>query len=117
LGKIVGLENPNKLDTIGTETITGDLVLILFDAWEWESEQQALYRHLLALQDKLNAYLAFIESGQLREMYPNSAGQKIRIDIITRFASPEIVGRFLDQARTVAAQLGVTITLREAAIG
>lgn len=113
----MGLEDSSKLDAIGTDKVTGDLVLTIVDAWEWESDQQALYRHLLALQEKLNAYLAFIESGQLREMYPDSAGQEMRIDIITRYALPEIAKRFLATASTVAARLKVTIRLNEAVGG
>ncbi len=113
----MGLEDPNKLDAIGTDKLTGELVLTIVDSWEWESEQQALYRHLMALREKFNAYLAFIQSGQLREMYPNSTGQRIRIDLLTRFALPEIAKRFLNNVASVAAHVDVTIRLQEAVGG
>jgi hypothetical protein len=37
------------------------MVLSIIDSWAWEEEEEA---HLLALQDKFNAYLEFVESGK-----------------------------------------------------
>lgn len=37
--------------------------------------------HLKALQDKLNACVAFIESGQMAQTYPDKSWSKVAIDV------------------------------------
>ena len=83
-------------------------MLTVFDAWDWDDQE----RHLLALQAKLNAYLGFVESGQIYENYPAAAGKALRIDIVTRYPVPEAALSFLEQAATVASRLNITITHR-----
>ena len=68
--------------------------------------------HLIALQDKVNAYLAFVESGQIYEDYPSAAGKTLRIDIIARFPVPDEALTFLEKVATVASQLNMAITHR-----
>lgn len=79
------------------------LILTITDSWDWSDERQ----HLLALQDKLNSYLDFIESGQIFEEYPNAKGRKLVIDVVTRFPLPEIGVQFLEKANQACADLGV----------
>ena len=56
----MGLENPDIIDAVGTETGSGDVILTIFDGNEWDDELV----HLRALQDKINSYFSFIESGR-----------------------------------------------------
>jgi hypothetical protein len=104
----MSLDNLEVVDAVGTEKNSDTVVLNLLDAWDWDDERE----HLIALQDKLNAYLAFVESGQIYEDYPTAAGKALRIDIISRFPVPDAALYFLEKAATVASQLGITITQR-----
>ena len=76
------LETVETVDAIGIEDATQHAVLTIADSWDWEDERI----HLSALQDKLNAYFEFIESGQIWEFYPTAHGKRIRIDVVFRFA-------------------------------
>ena len=99
------LENPNTVDAIGIEKDTGTAVLTIIDSWDWVDEK----RHLLALQEKLNAYFNYIESGEIYESYPKAAGRKIVIDVIGRFPVPQSAMSFFEKANEACAELGIQV--------
>jgi hypothetical protein len=68
----VSIDNKDVSDAIGVETASGKVVLSISDHFDW-SEEDA---HLLALQNKINTYLRFIEGGELLTTYPQSAGRQ-----------------------------------------
>jgi hypothetical protein len=104
----MSLENTYTIDAAGVENQSGLTVLTIADSWDWNDVQS----HLLALQDKLNAYFQFIESGQIWESYPTARGRKIAIDIVGRFPVPPTVEEFLEKAEQAAALLDVIIRHR-----
>lgn len=104
----MSLENTFTIDAAGVEDQSGIAVLTIADSWDWNDVQS----HLLALQDKLNAYFHFIESGQIWESYPAAKGRKISIDIISRFPVPTAMKEFLEKAEQAATELDVIIRLR-----
>ena len=104
----MSLDKIDVVDAVGTEKNSDTVVLNLLDAWDWDDERG----HLFALQDKLNSYFAFVESGQIYEDYPTAAGKVLRIDIISRYPVPEAALAFLEKATAVASQLSITITQR-----
>ena len=80
-------------------------MLTIVDSWSWDNERE----HLLALQEKLNTYFEFVESGQVYEAYPSAIGKSLRIDIVTRYSLPLAAQDFLGKAAAAAAQLEMTI--------
>lgn len=46
-----------------------NVILVITDHLEWGDKAQQ-GEHLLLLQEKINSYVAFIESGELLESYP-----------------------------------------------
>ncbi|HEF1904183.1 TPA: hypothetical protein R9Y97_003511 [Bacillus cereus] len=58
----------NKIDGIGKSMGENKLALMIADHLDWENELQ----HLALLQDKINAYVSFIESGQIYSVYPDA---------------------------------------------
>jgi hypothetical protein len=101
----MSLENISVVDAVGTEPATDCVVLSILDSWDWSDERS----HLLALQNKLNSYFNFIESGQIYEIYPAAEGRPLRIDLICRYPLPSIATGFLNIATTIAEQLAVSV--------
>src|SRR6266540_2021756 len=66
----MSISETDKIDVIGIDSASGDVILTVSDHLDWED----VGTHLLQLQEKLNTYLAFIESGEMLESYPKSAG-------------------------------------------
>lgn len=104
----MSLDNTNAVDAIGTEIETGNVVLTIADSWDWDNEEQ----HLQALEDKTDAYLAFIESGEIVEAYPAAQGKTVVIDVVTRYPIPPKGMDFLKRASAAASELGVIIRNR-----
>ena len=81
------IEQENTIDLIGTNEEKGYVSLIISDHLEWDEKNEKL----LLLQNKINAYLSFIESGQLIEEYPNTEGLKVHI-VLTCMHEPNNEG-------------------------
>lgn len=67
----MSVEEKNKIDII-TSNKQGILVFTISDHLEWGSNND----HLVILQEKINSYLDFIESGQIAESYRDVIGRK-----------------------------------------
>lgn len=104
----MSLDNQQVVDAVGIEAENGVVVLSIIDGWDWIDEE----RHLRALQDKLNAYFEFVESGQIYEAYPEASGVSLRIDIISKFVIPEVGLAFIKKASDVAAQLNIAVNYK-----
>ena len=104
----MSLDDSLKVDAIGIDEGSGSVVLSILDSWAWRETLP----HLAALQEKLNAYFDFIESGQLYESYPLAVGRSLTIDIVTRFPMPPEGVVLLEKASEVADELGVNVESR-----
>jgi hypothetical protein len=93
----MAVDNPDVVDAIGIERSSGIVSLTISDHLEWDDHNS----HLLVLQEKINRYLAFIESGELLESYPKAVGRPVRIDVICKYKPTQTAKEFLDQARQV----------------
>jgi|LakMenEpi03Aug12_release.lakeMendotaPanAssembly.Ray.scaffolds.fasta_scaffold495002_1 hypothetical protein len=102
----MSLEVSRQLDAIGVETVTGHAVLTIADSWPWSDAKS----HLVALQNKFNAYFEFIESGQVHDCYPSSKGRQLRINVVFRFRPPAEALTLLAEAAKAASQLDVLIS-------
>lgn len=76
---------PDTIDIISTDR-QGRVVLTVTDHLRWDDE-----KHLAILQKKLNAYLAFAESGEIYEKYPDARGRKFLFRVSCKFR-PDAAG-------------------------
>ena len=84
--------DPRTIDIISTDK-QGRVVLTITDHLAWDDDT-----HLEILQKKLNLYLAFVESGEVYEQYPDSKGKEFIFKVSCKF-KPDAVGRdFLGKA-------------------
>jgi hypothetical protein len=68
----VTVEHVDKIDFVTGEQKTGDMILTISDHLDWDEDEG---EHLLVLQNKLNTYLEFIESGQIYAKVPQAVGK------------------------------------------
>ena len=91
----MSIEKTETIDFIGIDKERGEVSLTISDHLEWDDN------HLFILQEKLNYYIAFIESGELFEVYPDSKNRNISIVIMCKY-SPNPAGMdFLEKARLI----------------
>jgi hypothetical protein len=97
----MSVENPNVIDIIRSEKDGGRVTLTITDHLEWGDG-----KHLLKLQDKLNKYLAFIESGEILEKYPGAQGKAVKINVACKFRPDSEGEKFLHLCRGKIAEAG-----------
>ena len=64
----MAIDNTEVIDGIAYEE--EKLILQLYDHWEFTDEIEK--DHMFLLQDKLNAYIWYVDSEQYNETYPNA---------------------------------------------
>jgi len=82
----------NKIDAMGLSKDGNGLMLMLADHLDWEDEAE----HLTLLQEKINAYLGFIESNQYSDTYPDIAFEYYIIDVSFKYEATENCLKFIE---------------------
>jgi hypothetical protein len=86
----MSVDQADTIDFATIDTDSGDLWLTISDHLPWDLNNES--NHLVLLQNKLNAYLRFVESGEVFKEIPNAKGRGI---VITWLVPAEPKGRFL----------------------
>ena len=76
---------------------SNELVLVMTDHLQFIEQYD--YKHLIQIQKKLNAYIAFIENGQYRESHPNTEFKRFIIELHLIFEPSKTAKDFFEQAR------------------
>ncbi|GGH14665.1 hypothetical protein FAZ19_07270 [Sphingobacterium alkalisoli] len=97
----MSVENSKVIDTISINQ-KNVVVLTISDHLEWDDENE----HLVLLQDKINAYLEVIESGEIYESYPDAKGKGFQIGIAFKFSPNDTAIDFLEKVEEILAQSG-----------
>lgn len=111
----MAIDNIKVIDGIGTNKDQDAIMLLLCDHLPWEGEDAPkIVDHLLLLQKKINAYVAFLESGKYKEKYPDLEPKMALIDIRFKYEIPETCEQFLQSVQEQVGKLGIKL---EAHIG
>lgn len=97
----MNIELTSQIDAIGTSAETGDVILSVIDGSEWSGE------HLLLLQEKLNTYLRFVESGEVYSVYPSALGKAIVIHVYWRVPPSRDAEAFLSKVTSIMEEAGL----------
>ncbi len=92
----MSIEKTKVIDFIGIEEASNSVVLTISD-------------YLFLLQEKLNNYLAFIESGELIEAYSDAKDKKPIISIIGKEPLPCEGEKFIRQASKIMKEEGIEL--------
>ncbi len=80
----------------------GCVILSVSDHLDWSNSLE----HQQILQEKLNRYLAFVESGEILEAYPNAKGRPVSFDVVLKFRPDHEGEEFLSRAKAVVESAG-----------
>jgi hypothetical protein len=102
----MSVDKTNAIDAIGVDKLTEDVVLTIADHLVWsESDNE----HLLLLQEKLNAYLSFVESGELLQTYPNAKGRAVLIDVVCKYPPTRQAKSFCSKVAQIVEAAGMKL--------
>jgi len=94
------------LDAVGIEKESGVLVLTITDSLDWESPK----KHLVAIQNKINRYLGYIESHEYEQHFPQAILGRMRIDLYFKHTPPPSVLTLLSNVPQVTQEYGCAFT-------
>jgi hypothetical protein len=108
----MALHKTGVIDRLGVEAETGHVVLTVVDEMDWSDDQ----RHLLALQQKLNTYLSFVERGEVFRRLARSGGRvlprttPVKVGIVAVHPFPAYAMAFLEYARHIFESSGMELS-------
>lgn len=112
----MAIDNVNIIDGMGIDKERNAICLLLTDHLAWDEGDNSIseYEHLVLLQDKINSYIAYLETGQYEENYPEINFDMIIIEIHFKYEISQNCEKFLNTVQSQVAQYGIKI---EAHIG
>lgn len=97
------------IDMVGT-TSDGIVTLTVSDHLAWEDEGG----HLLTLQNKINTYIYFIESGNIYKEIPLGNGKPLAIKIYFKYEpTGHMTISFLEKVSVILKGLGVILQVEQ----
>lgn len=106
------VDDVRTVDCLGLESGSGHVILTIVDPLDWDSDQE----HIRLLEQKLNAYLAFVESGEVFERLHSEIGRAVvpstpvEISILARYPMSAEGERFLGYATEEIRNAGFALT-------
>ncbi len=97
------IEQTEIIDFISADRQTGGIRLTISDHLSWDMEKQ----HLLLLQEKINAYIRFIESGEIYEHAEKAKDKQITIRLALKYNPSELALQFLALAQKQIEAAGI----------
>jgi hypothetical protein len=99
----MSIEQTNTVDFVTLDESSGEALLTISDHLAWDENEGA---HLELLQHKLNAYLRFIESGELIREFPHLKGKSVVINLVGKFPLSKQAKVFIGNASKAVQDAG-----------
>lgn len=87
----------DSIDAIGLDKEAKRVFLTIIDPLDWDRDNV----HLFTLQEKINTYLHFIESGELASAMPDANGFDIAIELILKHMPTDEAISFFDNTMQI----------------
>jgi hypothetical protein len=105
----MSIEQTNTVDFVTLDETSGDALLTISDHLAWGENEGV---HLELLQRKLNAYLRFIESGELIQEFPHLKGRSVVINLVGKFPLSEQAEFFIGKASKAIRDAGFRLQFK-----
>ena len=89
----------DQIDFVYLDERTATPVIVVSDPLTWRPPEDE--DHLEVLRTKLNAQIAFVETGQIKGVWPGYAGGRVKVEVIARCALTRMAQEFYGVAERV----------------
>ncbi len=103
----MSVSDKNKIDAISINP-SDEVILSIADHLDWEN----INDHINELQDKLNIYIQFVESGQIFDDYPKSINRKIVIEVVSKYPFANDGLKYIERVKPILYSIGIEIRQR-----
>ena len=105
----MSIEDKDKIDIVARGK-DGSVRLVVTDHLPWGDDA-----HLFQLQEKLNSYVAYIETGQVCELDGVTEATPVSVEVVCKFEPDETGKDFFFRAGEVMAKAGIPLRHRTGA--
>lgn len=98
------------VDYVYLDDATQTPVLVVSDPLSWKPPEDD--DHLEALREKLNAQIAFVETGQIKSVWPGYAGGLVKVEVVARYALNRAAREFYGLAESVMSKANMSLDFR-----
>jgi hypothetical protein len=109
----MSIDQSNIVDSIGIDPTKNQVQLIVTDHLGWTGDDRLDNEHMYLLQEKINAYLRFIESGEIYKAYPQARGKSLVIRVVAKFGLSTKAQKFFDTMQNNLRASGYKITFEK----
>jgi hypothetical protein len=106
----MAIDQINIVDSIGLDPSNDEIQQIITDHLAWDNSERDDNEHMYFLQEKINTYLRFIESGELYTAYPQSKGKALVIRIVAKHDMTTNAKEFLKKIQETLLTVDYRIT-------
>ena len=107
----MAVDNTNVIDGMAIDKEKNVLCLLLTDHLPWNCDDNSMneYDHLILLQDKINAYISYLETKQYKNTYPETCFDMAVIEIHFKYEITQNCENFLNEVQNQVGQYGIII--------
>jgi hypothetical protein len=105
------IENLDVVDYIAWHPKTEEVGLMIIDHLGWTDDDQSNKEHMYLLQEKINRYVAFIESGEIYRSYSKARGRDLVIIVLARDPMNREAETFFEKVKAFLLKAGHKIRL------
>jgi hypothetical protein len=106
----MAIDQTNVVDFIGIDPNGDEALLVISDHLEWDMSKKEDREHMYLLQEKINSYLRFVESGQIVTSYPQSKDKRIVIRVVAKYDMNSGGQRFFKKIQQALSASGYELT-------
>ena len=108
----MSVDQTDKIDFLWKDEQSGHLMLTITDHLDWKKRDEG--DHLSLLQEKINTYLHFIESGQVWKAKPEYKGLPVVIHVRAKYRPSKEAAKFYKLAEKGVAAAGASLVFDHA---
>ena len=107
----MAIDNANVIDGMAIDKEKNAICLLLTDHLPWNCDNNSIgeHEHLVLLQDKINAYISYLETKQYEETYPEAHFVMAVIEIHFEYEITKNCEKFLNAVQNQIGQHGIII--------
>ena len=106
----MAIDDVQVIDGVGIDRERKAICLLLTDHLAWKGDDSlSEYDHLMLLQEKINAYISYLESKQYEEQYPSEVFDMAVIEIHFKYDITDNCEKFLNTVQSQVGQYGIKI--------
>ncbi len=99
----MSVSETDSIDAMGMEKEVKRVFLSIVDPLLWDEDDI----HLFTLQEKINTYLYFIESGELEKVLPDASGFDVAIELVLKHMPSSAAITFFDKTTQILLDKGI----------